>query len=125
MFLAVVVAVIFVSASLFGSWQPFIQPLQASQSKAFDRASASGQSIILPSISPLAASENGGFASLMLSDVSDDANEDDRTFYASMVLGMLCFLVIPLWDARFLLAEREESTKPYYRLYCSVLERPD
>ncbi len=123
-FLAVVVVIIVVSTPLICSWQSFLQPPQASQSTAFDRIPASGQSIMPASASPLAASENGGFASLVLSDVSDDTNEDDAFFHPSTVLGILCFLVLLSWDQRLLLADREESAKPYYCLYCSLLERP-
>jgi hypothetical protein len=123
-FLAVVVVITFVSIPLICSWQSFVEPLQASQSTAFERASASDQSIIPASASPLAASEKGGFASLVWSDVSEDTSEDERAFHASTVLGMLCFFGFLARNPRRLLADREESAKPYYCLYRSVLERP-
>jgi hypothetical protein len=121
MFLAVVVVITFVSIPLICSWQSFVPPLQAT---AFERASASAQSIVPASASPLAASEKGGFASLVWSDVSEDTSEDERAFYASMVLGMLCFFGFLARDPTRLVAEGEGSAKPYYCLYRSVLERP-
>ena len=123
-FLAVVlVVVVLVSAPLLCGWQALAQSLQASQSTAFDRVSASGQSSISGSASTLADSENGGLGSLPLSDVSEGINEDDSAFDPSEVLGIPCFLVL-LRGQRLLLADREGSAKPYSFVYCALLERP-
>jgi hypothetical protein len=127
MFLAGVVVIIFVSTPLLCrcSWQSFVEPLQASQSTAFDRASVSVQSIVPSSASQLAASENGGFVSPVSSEVSDNTIEDERAFHPSTVLGILGFFALLLWNQRTLFADHEELAKPYYCLNCSVLERPD
>jgi len=109
LFLAVVVVVVFVSIPLFCGWQALDHPLQRS---------------IPGSASILAASGNGMVDALLLSDVSGDANEDDDTFHRSVVLGILCFLVLLLRSQGLLLIDREGPTKPYYCLYCSILERP-
>jgi hypothetical protein len=125
LFLAVVAVVTFVSVFLFCGWQTFAHPLQASQSTAFGRVSASGQRGIPGSASMLAASENGEFDGQLLSDVSDDTDEDDRAFHPSTdLLGMVCFLVFLLLGRKPLLTYREEPAIPFYSLHRSILERP-
>ncbi len=124
LFLAVVVVVIiFVSAPLFCGLQAFAQPLRATQSTAFDQVPATAQSSILGSVSMSVPSESDGLEGLLLSDVSDDTNEDDGAFDPSEVFGILCFFILMLKGQRPLLADHEQSAKPY-SVYCSILERP-
>ena len=122
-FLAVVVVVVFVSAPLLCGWQALAQSLQASQSTALGGVSAGSQSSISGAVSTSAVSENGRLGGLLLSDVSDDVNEDDDAFDPTAGLGMLCFVLLMLSGQRPSLADREGSAKPY-SIYCSVLERP-
>jgi hypothetical protein len=109
MFLAVVVAVVFVSVPLICGWRALDQSIQKT---------------IPGSESMLAASGNGGVDALLLSDVSDDATEDDDTLHQLVVLGILCFLVLLLRIRSLWLTDREGSPGPYYFLYHSILERP-
>ena len=119
-----VVVIIFVSTPLFFcGCQAFAQPLRATQSTAFDQVLATAQSSILGSASMSVSSESGGLEGLLLSDVSDDTNEDDGAFNPSEVFGILCFFILMLKGQKPLLTDHKHSAKQYPD-YCSIPERP-
>ena len=71
----------------------------------------------------LAAPENSGVDTLLLSNDSDTENEDDQTPDPPEVLGMVSSLVLLLLGGKPLLACYEE-TKEFSSICCLALEQP-
>ena len=121
--LIVVVLVVLAGAPLFASWEAPGQPLQAPNSTAFGPISGNSESSIPSWTSMLAASENYGVDTLLLSNYSDTENEDDQNPDSPEVLGMVSSLILLLLGGKLLLARYEEADK-LSSICCLALKRP-
>ena len=121
--LVVAVLVVLAGAPLFASWEAPAQPLQVSHSTAFGPVSGSGESSIPSSASMLSAPETYEFDGVLLSNDSDNENQDEDTFDPPEVLGVVSSLILLLLGGKPLLACYEEIEK-LSSICCLALKRP-